>query len=201
MSTVSTDSKRDKIRQVETFPQPRNEKRQLPKPPARGSPLPSAWKRRGRLRRGWERKAAIKPCLPWLKHPSPGSCTSSQLACTIPNSVPGPWVGVLRMLSVPGLRFSLLQTARGKGEQDETRIAQIPQLITAASKGERSKLQCVTGLVSWLQESTALAQLLPTLFDPGNTQAASNTSFCSLANPYPKSISTQVHHSCHDCNV
>lgn len=63
----------------------------------------------------------------------------------------------------------------GKGEQGETSMARIPRLITAAAKGERSTLQCVTGLVSWLQESMALAQLLPTLtalFDPGNMQHA-----------------------------
>lgn len=145
MSTVSTDSKRDKIRQVETFPQPRNEKRQLPKPPARGAPLPSAWGRGRRLRRGWKRKAAIKAPFPWLNYPSPGSCTSSQLACTIPNSVPGPWVGVLGMLSVPGLHVSLLQTTQGRGEQDETNIAQIPQ----GSSQQQPRVRGASSSVSW----------------------------------------------------
>lgn len=192
MSTVSTDSQRDKIRQVETFPQPSNEKRQLPKPPARGSPLPSAWGRGGRLRRGWKRKAAIKPPFPWLNHPSPGSCTSSQLACTIPNSVPGPWVGGSGD-AMPGLHFSLLQTAQGKGEKDETSIAQIPQGSSQQQPSSSVPWGWCPGYRNpWLWHSFC-QHSLPSL--RAKMQAASNTLLCSLANPYPESMSTQVHNS------
>lgn len=122
----------------------------------------------------------------------------------------GSWVGVLGMPSMPGYTSPSFKQHREVGSRMRQVLQKSPRLITPASKGERSKLHCVTGLVcrhrrcSWLQEAMALAQLLPTLivlFDSGNTQAVSSTLLCSLANPYPKSMSTQVQHSYRDCNV
>lgn len=81
---------------------------------------------------------------------------------------------------LPPSPFSLLQTAQGRGSRVRQVWHKSPRLIAAAAKGERSTLQCVKGLVPWLQESMALAQLLPTLtalFDPGNMQAAFNMQY------------------------
>lgn len=221
MSTVSPDSKRDKIRQVETFPQPRNAKRQLPKPPAHRSPLPSAREKGGWPRRGWKRKAVIKPPFPRLNHPSLGACTplvpfhSRRNSCHL---LPAGWrdpklhaaaprVEVLGMLSLPGVHLSLPQTAQGRGEQGEISMAQIPQAHhTSEQAGEDRAPACHrvdvqhrgTVTVLYKPSTMALAQLLPTLtvvFDSGNTQAASNTLLCSLANLHPESMSTQVRQS------
>lgn len=159
MSTVSPDSKRDKIRQVETFPQPRNAKRQLPKPSAHGSPLPSARERGGWPRRGWKRKAVIKPPFPQLNHPSLGTCTPlvpfhsrRNLCYLLPADrrdpklhAAAPRVEVLGMLSLPGVHLSLPQTAQG------SRVRQVwhksPRLITTVNKPERTELQRATGLM------------------------------------------------------
>lgn len=120
MSTVSPDSKRDKIRQVETFPQPHNAKRQLPKPPACGSP--SAWERGGWPRRGWKRKTAIKQ-----DSAAGGTCaTSFQLASMTPNSAQLPWWGFGGCCLCLGYTPPPAQTAPGSGEQGES-IAQISQ--------------------------------------------------------------------------